>query len=691
MGAHEAALCLFSQGGVVMTGFTRALLCGVAGLALTVLSASNSPAQTGFAIRSTDTAIAGATTADSVQITVTGPSTPLLLRSTLLLNGKNVTWALQPDGTGSMSGTVSGLVVGSNTLKLYALKGQLTPVATLIVERATTPQGLVPVSSLCSGLARLTGFPVQPVGNVAGTIITSAVLTAATQTLPEHCLVRGSTQQRIGTDGVQYANLFEVRLPSAWNGRFLFTGGGGTEGSVPAATGGLAQGFATATQDGGHENSVLTAAGKSTLDFFLEPSAFQAHADTSIDKTYQTAQYLITQYYGRGPDRNYFNGCSTGGRQGMTFAQRFPTYFNGIIAGDPVYNLPALTQGETNALQAMASVDTVVAAGPGPNGLPRYNLSFTQADENLFTNAILAACDALDGLVDGVIDNLGACNFDPETFVWPAAGPYGTIAPLQPLQCGATKTATCLTASQIAAIKRTQRGPRTSQGNQVFTTQNLLVEGYPFDGGWMEPNSGIPTRDIGTSTTQPGNLGLGSNQIGYYLNPPDPSFIAATQFNFDTDPQREIANNPIVAANPDISTYKDGGGKLIFYHGLSDPGPSNLYTLDYYNALAALNGGINAVQSFARYFRIPNMGHCSGGPATSTFDGVTSMVNWVENGVAPDSIPASGTAFRSTQGTTTGLPTTRSRPLCPYPQAAKYVGPAGGNIADFNNYACVLY
>jgi feruloyl esterase len=543
---------------------------------------------------------------------------------------------------------------------LYAVKGQTTPVATLVIERATT------AGIACNTIPSLTGFPVQPVGNVGGTTITSAVLTAATQTLPEHCLVRGGTQQRTGTDGVQYANLFEIRLPSAWNGRFLFTGGGGTEGSVPTATGGLAQGFATATQDGGHENSILTAAGKTSLDFFLESSAFRAHADTSIDKTYQTAQYLIAQYYSRGADRNYFNGCSTGGRQGLTFAQRFPTYFNGIIAGDPVYNLPALTMGETNALQAIASVDTVVAAGPQANGFPRYNLSFSTADENLFT-------------------------FDPATFVWPVSGPYGSIAPLQPLQCGGTKTATCLTASQIAAIKRIQRGPRTSQGNQVFTVDNLLVEGYPFDGGWMEPNSGIPTRDIGTATSNPGNLTLGTNSIPYFLDPQDPSFIAPLQFNFDTDPQRELRNNPLVADNPDISTYRNRGGKLIFYHGLSDPGPSNLYTLDYYNALAALNGGIGATQNFARYFPIPNMGHCSGGPASATFDAVTSLVNWVENGIAPDSIPASGTAFRSTQGTLTGLPTTRNRPLCPYPEAAKYVGPAGGNIADINNYTCFLY
>ena len=663
--------------------WTKTILSILVALSVDALLATSSPADVGYAIRSTNTPLSGAVTSDSVQINVTAPSTALILRSTLTLNGKNVSSALQPDANGSMSGTVSGLQIGSNVFKLFVTKGTLAPAATLIIERATGP------TLACSAISSLTGFPVQPVGNVGGTTITSAVLTAGTQTLPEHCLVRGVTQQRIGTDGVQYGNLFEVRLPTSWNGRFLFTGGGGTEGSLPAATGGLAQGFATATQDGGHESSVLAAAGKSALDFFLEPSAFQAHADTSIDKTYQTAQYLIAQYYGRSADRNYFNGCSTGGRQGLTFAQRFPTYFNGIIAGDPVYNLPALTMGETNALQAVAAVDTVTI-NPTTR-FPNYFQSFSTADENLFTNAILAACDALDGLVDGVIDNLQACNFDPATFVWPSSGPYGSIALLQPLQCSTAKTPTCLTASQITAIKRIQRGPRTSQGNPVFTVNNLLVEGYPFDGGWMEPNSGIPTRDIGTATSNPGNLTLGTNSIPYFLDPQDPSFIAPLQFNFDTDPQRELVNNPLVAANPDISTYKNRGGKLIFYHGLSDPGPSNLYTLDYYNALAAQNGGIAATQNFARYFPIPNMGHCSGGPATANFDAVSSLVNWVENGVACGFNRRHWHGISSDQGTITGLPTTRNRPLCPYPQAAKYVGPAGGNIADANNYACVLY
>src|SRR6185312_3035862 len=177
-----------------MSVFTRTILSILVAVFVDALLATSSPADLGYAIRSTNTPLSGAVTSDSVQINVTAPSTALILRSTLTLNGKNVSSALQPDANGSMTGTVSGLQVGSNVFKLFVTKGTLTPAATLIIERATAP------AIACSAIPSLTGFPVQPVGSVGGTTITSAVLTAATQTLPEHCLVRGVTQQRIGTD-----------------------------------------------------------------------------------------------------------------------------------------------------------------------------------------------------------------------------------------------------------------------------------------------------------------------------------------------------------------------------------------------------------------------------------------------------------------------------------------------------------
>lgn len=526
----------------------------------------------------------------------------------------------------------------------------------------------------CKALANLAGFAAFPVPN---TRITLAQFNAAGTTiannvaLPDHCMVQGIAGAYTGTDGVSYGSSFEMRLPLDWNGRFMFQGGGGSEGSVPAATGvagslspTLAKGWAVVSQDGGHENSVLTAAGKSTLDFLLERTATTEWATGSIDKTTQTAKFLINLFYNRPPDRSYHVGCSTGGRQGMAFSQKFPSYFDGIVAGDPVYDLTALTQGETNALQAIAAIVPKDASGNA-----QFFQSFTVADQDLFTTAILDACDALDGATDGIIDNLPACSFDPATYVFKATG--------QPLQCADVKTATCLSAAQVGAIKKINLGPRTSAGLPVVVPSGTTVVGYPYDGGFMAP-AGIPTRDIGTATAAPGNIGLGTNQIGYYITPQVPSLVPYKTWNFDTDPARLDKNHPIPAISTDLSAFKNRGGKIIWYHGASDPGPSAQYTINYYNSIASQNG---ATQTFAKLYLVPNMGHCSGGPAPDQFDMLTPLVNWVENGVAPGTIVASGTGF-------TKAPTTRTHPLCAYPKIAKYTGPAGGDIGSASNFTC---
>jgi feruloyl esterase len=201
----------------------------------------------------------------------------------------------------------------------------------------------------------------------------------------------------------------------------MFQGGGGTEGAVPAATGvagtaspTLAAGWAVASQDGGHENKDLPAPNR----FLLEPQAVVDHAYGSIDVTTRTAKLLIDTYYGHAPEHSYFVGCSTGGRQGMVFSQNFPDYYDGIVAGAPVYDLEAIALTEDWGVQAIAAI------APEPteklaNGSPILARAFPAEDQKLFTSAILAACDRLDGVADGVIDDLPACwaKFDPATFV----------------------------------------------------------------------------------------------------------------------------------------------------------------------------------------------------------------------------------------------------------------------------------
>jgi hypothetical protein len=669
----------------------------------------------GYTISSPGTPTVGYVTADSVLIQVTGPSGGAVRRAKLTLNGRDVTNWLSQNG----AGVVSGLSVGSNTFKLYDSKNSRDPVARLVIERATNP------AVSCASLAALTGFPIKPAGSEGGTTITLAQLNPATATLPEHCQIQGMLRTRTGIAGPAatpqaYGTKFEVRLPTQWNGRYMFQGGGGTEGSLANATGSqtgtasfpeLSNGWAVASQDGGHESSQLpptkpaTATSPSILQvnmFYPDAEAVKAWAYSSIDITTQTAKYLIDAYYGREADRSYFVGCSTSGRQGMAMTQLFPTYYDGVIAGDPFYLPPDISLSETWGLEQIISVSP-----KDMNGNPIYTQGFPVSDQNLFTSAILAACDALDGLVDGVIDNRAACHFDPATFVFPSSGPYGSIAPGQPLQCTAAKTPTCLTPAQVTAVKKIAQGPRTSAGKQIVSPDGTLLSGYPFDGGFMQP-SGIPTRDIGTATSPPGNIGLGSGQLPlFWFTVPDPNYNPLT-VNYDKDISLVTAHSPAVNNSTDISRFIDRGGKLIFYHGLSDSGPPWPYTVEYFHKVAERQarkhpsfnrvsfGGrgdsddmLRQADDFMKLYLVPNMGHCGGNAATDRFDMLTPMVNWIENGIEPNTVVASGVNFSSTLGTLTGLPTTRSRPLCPYPQTLRYTGPKGGDISTAANYSCV--
>ena len=672
-----------------------------------------------YSISAPGTTLTGYVTGTTLPVSVTAPTGKHAPRITLRLNGKDVTSALQPDASGALTGTVSGLTPGANTLQLFAKKDE---VATLTVMKGMAP------AVTCASLATLADFPIQPSGAMGGTVITTATLTAATGTVPEYCLVRGSMEERVGIAGVvgtssyrpsqPYRTLFEVRLPTAWNGRYMFQGSGGTEGGLPGASGQiggtsglniLGNGFVVASQNGGHVNSELPPStvvfpanysGTNTttdLDhiqiisgnmFFSDEKAVRDWAYHAIDITTQTAKYLINAYYGRPQEHSYFVGCSTSGRQGMAMSQLFPQHYEGIVAGDPFYLPPDISLSETWGLERI--IDVVSPVVPDPvtgHRAPQYLQSFTLPDQNLFTNAILAACDHLDGLVDNVIDNAAACHFDPATFVFPSSGVYGAIAPGMPLQCTGAKTPTCLTPAQVTATKRIDQGPRTSSGRRIVSPDGTPLSGYPFDGGFMQP-SGIPTRDIGTATSPPGNIGLGSGQLPlFWFANPDPTYNPLT-VDYDNDIHLVTPASPAVNNRTDIRHFVKRGGKLIFYHGLSDSGPPWPYTLKYFRDVARKHGGIKHADDFMKLYLVPNMGHCSGNIATDQFDMLTPMVNWIENGVAPDSIVATGNRFRAQGDYYQGFGTsTRSRPLCAYPKTLRYSGT--GDISQASSYACV--
>lgn len=474
--------------------------------------------------------------------------------------------------------------------------------------------------------------------------------------LSGHCVVTGSINPRVGVDGKNYAIGCQLSLPDNWNGRFLFIGGGGNDGILrdtslsSSISGGtpspLGQGFAVVSTDAGHSGT--------TASFGADPQARIDHAYNSYDKTAVSAKSLIATHYGRKPDRSYFSGCSGGGRQGMVFSQRFPDYFDAITAGAPAMRVSSgatvAAMWNTIAFNAIAPQD---AAG---NRI--LSQAFSNADLNLVANAVKSSCDAADGVVDGMVSNTKACQFNPAV-----------------LQCSGAKGADCLSAAQVGALTKVFTGPRNSAGQALYA-------GQPWDPGLAAP--GWRAWTLGSSTTATPDARYITLMVDALVNefftPPDLTFNPLG-FNFDTDPARMAAYSAIydTYADDKLTAYRQRGGKLLFIHGMSDPIFSAKDTVDYYERLAANNGGMASTQGFARTFLVPGMNHCSGGPATDTFDSIQTMVDWVEKGVAPDTIAAKA------------LPTqadypNRTRPLCAYPKFARYKG--SGSVEDAGNFTC---
>jgi hypothetical protein len=585
----------------------------------------------------------------------------------------------------------------------------------------------------CANLATLppSGFPVP------NTVIISAVDTPAANGLPQFCLVSGYVNRHLSpVDQCQYEDTFEVAMPANWNGRFWFQGGGGTEGTVPAPTGfptimpnpnfGLINGYAVATQNGGHLNTDLAMptcdSGYGNLnEFFLDPFSSIGRAYQSIEVTTLVAKYLINQFYGNGPHHSYSVGCSTGGRQGMVMSQNFPSFFDGIVAGDPTYDEQAVALSELYGAEQILNVYSSNASLPPLSYLPQpapqppapiLYPAFPVADQALLETALLQACDALDGVADGVIDNLPACKakFDPATATYTSGG----VTYL--LQCTGSKNATCLSPAQIQVVKKINQGPRNSQGQMIAAPAGAVAEdhvtniaqGYSWDGGWMSTTS-IPLRKIGGLRFLPGDFSLlgtalGVGTFGYaFLSPPQPTFYQLG-FNFNGDLGMLNPNTPIItyATSANIRRFVDYGHKIIWFHGLSDPGPPVLGTIKYYEQMAQQFGGLEPAQQFSRFYPVPNMGHCSGGPATDQFDLVTPLANWVENGTPPGPINATGVNFTPARYQVSFVqgPVTRTRPLCPYPHQARFTGNVsviGGvpvassqaDLADPTKYQCV--
>ena len=338
------------------------------------------------------------------------------------------------------------------------------------------------------------------------------------------------------------------------------------------------------------------------------------------------------------------------------FAQRYPSYFDGIAICAPAMRV---SSGATIA--AAWDTQTFLSVAPAnAEGQRVLSRAFSEADLALVARGITAACDTADGAADGMVQRPDACRFEPKT-----------------LRCAGAKDATCLTPEQVAALERTFAGPRTTSGQALYF-------GQAWDPGIATP--GWRQWKLGTSQTatpNAANVTLMAGALAHeFITPPDPSF-AITSFDFDRDPQRMQAFSMVFDTYRDASLaeFRKRGGKLLIFHGTADPIFSALESIDYYQQLTRNNGGAAATGRWARLFLVPGMNHCAGGPATDSFDGLGALTDWVEKQTAPARIEASALpASRFFPG--------RTRPLCPYPAAARYKGT--GSLEDSTNFACEL-
>jgi pimeloyl-ACP methyl ester carboxylesterase len=479
---------------------------------------------------------------------------------------------------------------------------------------------------------------VRPPGTTAGPLLVA------------HCRFSGKMAERVGQDGKPYHIGFELRLPAAWNGRLLYQGGGGNDGVVRPAVGpqaapgyALNRGFAVVTTDAGHQGP--------TADFGFDMQARLDNAYAAHDRVAVTAKDLVNRFYRKPAERSYFIGCSGGGRQGMMFTQRFPHHFDGVIAMAPAMRVSSgatiAAAWDTQALQSIAPA--------GSDGKPVLSRALSPGDLTLLRDGILKACDADDGLADGLVSNPAACKFD-----------------VKALQCSGAKTDSCLSAPQVGALQKMMAGPRNSAGQPLYFS-------WPWDPGIGHPANDWRAWRLGTSPTAVANsrhVFLMQDALqGYFVTPPDRS-LSIYAFDFDRDPARMAAHSWIFDTGADVQLqgFKARGGKLLFAHGLADGIFSPHELIDYVQRLRAHHGP--AADDLARLFLIPGMGHCQGGAATDSWDGLGALVNWVEKGQAPQRIIAQGTAV---------FPN-RTRPLCAHPQVAYYNG--SGDPEKAENFTC---
>ena len=469
-----------------------------------------------------------------------------------------------------------------------------------------------PAASALGGAQRCAAFTASALG-LSGA---SATYVDAASGMPAFCEIKGTLSPVARSSiGVVY------RLPDAWNGKVLGLGGGGWAGNLTlqAASEGLKKGYATMSTDAGHAATTVWDASWSS-----NPEAVKDFSYRAIHEMTVAGKKVAAAYYARTPDKAYFQGCSTGGRMALMEAQRFPADYDAITAGAPVYTL----QVQTSAIlrnQAFAK------NGGG----------FSPADLKLAQDAAVNTCDAQDGVRDGLINNPRACSWDPAT-----------------IQCTDAKTASCLAPAQVAALRAVYTGSRGPDGQWAMLPMNRGGET-----GW--------TAFVGTAGTG-SDMSYGALNVLFPMamghpvdlarfGAADVAALRATQFGRMYD-----------AADPNLAPFFRRGGKLILWHGESDPGPSPVGTVDY---ATAVGRQVPAANQQMRLFLLPGVGHCGGGPGAAPIPVLDALDSWVNGGPAPASL--------------VGAKPDNSviRPQCAWPNVAHYRGPGSPN--DPASWSCV--
>lgn len=488
-----------------------------------------------------------------------------------------------------------------------------------------------------------------------------------------YCYVRGIISPAIHFHA-------QLPLPENWNGRFLQWGDGGKDGDLDFADHRVAEGYAVTNSNMGHDNGVEPGASFA----FNNRQAEIDFGYRAVHLTVVAGKRLVREFYGRSQDYAYFEGCSQGGRQGFMSAQRFPGDFDGIVAGAPAFNYQGLNAAGTWNLQRVFRDKLAgnLAVDTNGDGTPdSLNLV------NLLHEKVLQACDANDGVRDGVVSDPLNCSFDPSLQLADAMCPAGSSSD------------SCFTSAQLQTIQDLYSGPSDDQGRQVYPGKMLGSElrwpGYyiPWEGNNMGPSK---------------LTGVAGDHMNYLFYEEDPGMAVPDVRDINYRPNTtavipefhwidwdindffsgkgDLMKSITDANDPDLSRFLiDEGGKMLIYHGLVDTLIVATDTINYYNDMVntTFDGSMSAAQESVRLHLAPGMGHCAGGSGPDTWDKLVPLVDWVENGVVPDRI----TATHSSNGQVDN-----ERPLCTYPQQARYIGPAGGadNPANWRaeNFRC---